>query len=289
MQFEPQRSGTSRAHRRVVLDRNASRSPCATWWSTRGGRASWPSTSRTGSSDPAVPPSGGRVPVRAAGRTVGHSQGVGAGDGPPRTGGGGGHARPTRVARLIDFLNSPGGTSETFRCFLARGLAARARRPRAHRRGRGGHLPQAWVALDEARDLVWPAASRTPPPRPASWPRRPHGCAGRGRIFDLRDGARPVRTTGSRIAGRTVRTPSGVARDRMSHGVGSSASPRGQEPGVPRSDHPGRGAASWSRHGHEVFVETDAGVGSSITDDEFVAAGARILPTADGCLGDRPT
>jgi len=34
-------------------------------------------------------------------------------------------------------------------------------------------------------------------------------------------------------------------------------------------------------HGHTVFVETDAGVGSSITNDEFVAAGAKILGTAD--------
>jgi alanine dehydrogenase len=34
-------------------------------------------------------------------------------------------------------------------------------------------------------------------------------------------------------------------------------------------------------HGHEVFVETDAGVGSSITNDEFVGAGAKILATAD--------
>lgn len=35
------------------------------------------------------------------------------------------------------------------------------------------------------------------------------------------------------------------------------------------------------RNGHEVFVEHDAGVGSSITNDEYVAAGATILPTAD--------
>jgi alanine dehydrogenase len=35
------------------------------------------------------------------------------------------------------------------------------------------------------------------------------------------------------------------------------------------------------RFGHEVFVERDAGTGSSIPDDDFVAAGARILPTAD--------
>ena len=35
------------------------------------------------------------------------------------------------------------------------------------------------------------------------------------------------------------------------------------------------------RHGHQVVIEQNAGVGSSITDDEFVAAGARILATAD--------
>jgi alanine dehydrogenase len=34
-------------------------------------------------------------------------------------------------------------------------------------------------------------------------------------------------------------------------------------------------------HGHEVFVEKDAGVGSSITDDEFVSAGATIIGAAD--------
>lgn len=35
------------------------------------------------------------------------------------------------------------------------------------------------------------------------------------------------------------------------------------------------------RHGHEVFVETQAGVGSSIPDADYVAAGARILDSAD--------
>ena len=34
-------------------------------------------------------------------------------------------------------------------------------------------------------------------------------------------------------------------------------------------------------HGHDVFIEKEAGVGSSITDDEFVAAGAAIIGTAD--------
>jgi alanine dehydrogenase len=33
--------------------------------------------------------------------------------------------------------------------------------------------------------------------------------------------------------------------------------------------------------GHEVFVEKNAGTGSSIPDEDFVTAGARIVPTAD--------
>ena len=39
------------------------------------------------------------------------------------------------------------------------------------------------------------------------------------------------------------------------------------------------------RNGHEVFIETEAGAGSAITDEEFSAAGANILPTADETWG----
>src|SRR5215470_13884555 len=35
------------------------------------------------------------------------------------------------------------------------------------------------------------------------------------------------------------------------------------------------------RAGHDVFVKQDAGTGSAIPDDDFVIAGATILPTAD--------
>jgi len=41
------------------------------------------------------------------------------------------------------------------------------------------------------------------------------------------------------------------------------------------------GVHEFVRHGHDVFVETGAGLGSSITDDEYTAAGAKILATAD--------
>jgi len=35
------------------------------------------------------------------------------------------------------------------------------------------------------------------------------------------------------------------------------------------------------RHGHDVFIEKDAGVGSSITDEDFISAGAKILESAE--------
>jgi alanine dehydrogenase len=45
------------------------------------------------------------------------------------------------------------------------------------------------------------------------------------------------------------------------------------------------GVHEFTRGGHEVFVESGAGLGSSITDDEFTAAGATILPDADDVWG----
>ena len=40
------------------------------------------------------------------------------------------------------------------------------------------------------------------------------------------------------------------------------------------------------RNGHQVFIERDAGVGSSIPNEDFVAAGAQILDTADDVWAD---
>ncbi len=41
------------------------------------------------------------------------------------------------------------------------------------------------------------------------------------------------------------------------------------------------GVHELTRHGHEVVIEAGAGVGSSIPDEDFIAAGAKMLPTAD--------
>jgi alanine dehydrogenase len=45
------------------------------------------------------------------------------------------------------------------------------------------------------------------------------------------------------------------------------------------------GVFEFVRAGHEVYVQSGAGTGSSITDADFVAAGATILPTADDVWG----
>ncbi len=41
------------------------------------------------------------------------------------------------------------------------------------------------------------------------------------------------------------------------------------------------GAEAFATRGHQVYIERDAGLGSGFADEAYVAAGARILPTAD--------
>ena len=54
---------------------------------------------------------------------------------------------------LFDFENSPGGSSETIRCFLARDLRpAPGGRPACH--GEERDMPYAWIPLDQAVDAV---------------------------------------------------------------------------------------------------------------------------------------
>jgi alanine dehydrogenase len=60
--------------------------------------------------------------------------------------------------------------------------------------------------------------------------------------------------------------------------------------GVPKEIKPGEdrvamlpsGVSAFAAHGHEVLVEKAAGVGSGITDAQYRAAGARIVPAAKG-------
>lgn len=55
---------------------------------------------------------------------------------------------------LVDFFNSPGGSTEAFRCYLARGLTELpGGRPHTGE-AEEADLPQTWVPLAEAVDLV---------------------------------------------------------------------------------------------------------------------------------------
>jgi 8-oxo-dGDP phosphatase len=55
---------------------------------------------------------------------------------------------------LVDFYNSPGGSTEAFRCYLARGLHEVPVSQRHQREHEERDMARAWVDLSEARDLV---------------------------------------------------------------------------------------------------------------------------------------
>jgi len=64
------------------------------------------------------------------------------------------HLRATDWHVLVDYFNSPGGSTEAFRSYLARGLEAVPEDDRHVGDGEERDMPVAWVDLDEARDLV---------------------------------------------------------------------------------------------------------------------------------------
>jgi ADP-ribose pyrophosphatase len=55
---------------------------------------------------------------------------------------------------LLDFYNSPGGSTESFRCYLARGLHEVPAEERHDREDEERDMAIAWVPLDEALGLV---------------------------------------------------------------------------------------------------------------------------------------
>ena len=63
-------------------------------------------------------------------------------------------SRATLFLVLVDFFNSPGGSSEAIRVFLARDLTEIAGgRPKTGE-AEEAHLPRIWLPLDEAVDLI---------------------------------------------------------------------------------------------------------------------------------------
>lgn len=55
---------------------------------------------------------------------------------------------------LVDFYNSPGGSTEAFRCYLAQDLSPVPEEERHDREHEERDMAAAWVPLDRARDLV---------------------------------------------------------------------------------------------------------------------------------------
>jgi 8-oxo-dGDP phosphatase len=55
---------------------------------------------------------------------------------------------------LIDWLLSPGGTSEAFRCYLVRDVSPVPHADRHTREGEEHEMPSAWFPLDDVRDAV---------------------------------------------------------------------------------------------------------------------------------------
>ena len=114
-------------------------------------------------------------------------------------------------------------------------------------------------------------------PRWVSCPRMPRGAAGSG--LRPADAAAPaercetqrgpsrqwgrVRSYKERLAAMKV----GVPKEVKNHEYRVAITPAGVH--------------ELTRSGHEVFIERDAGAGSSIPDEDFVPPGAAILPTAD--------
>jgi 8-oxo-dGDP phosphatase len=62
--------------------------------------------------------------------------------------------RAGRWDTLIDWVLSPGGTSEAFRCYLARDVSDVPQADRHSRQGEEQDMPSAWFGLDEVRDAV---------------------------------------------------------------------------------------------------------------------------------------
>ena len=63
---------------------------------------------------------------------------------------------------LLDYFNSPGGSTEAFRCYLARGIRVIDGGRRRTGEAEEAHLPRVWLPLDEAATLVLDGSLHNP-------------------------------------------------------------------------------------------------------------------------------
>src|ERR1700749_3993813 len=77
----------------------------------------------------------------------------------------------------------------------------------------------------------------------------------------------------------------GIPREVKNHEYRVAITPGEVKTHGSRAAIPPAGVRELASHGHEVYLEKDAGVGSQLTDDAFTAAGAIIIPDADEVWG----
>jgi ADP-ribose pyrophosphatase len=70
--------------------------------------------------------------------------------------------RAERWDVLVDWFNSPGGSTEALRLYLARGVSAVPEAERHQREAEELGMPARWVPLDDARDAVLAGALHNP-------------------------------------------------------------------------------------------------------------------------------
>ena len=177
--------------------------------------------------------------------------------------------RASQWHTLLDYFSSPGYSTERIRIFLARGVEQAADNG-YEREQEEKYIVADWVPLASGGTAraVGETAQRASYRRRAGWVR----CQFR-RVFwtSPRDRDRYIgahRRGASRIE---AQMRIGVPREVKNHEYRVAITPAGVH--------------ELAREGHEVFVETGAGAGSSLPDEEFTAAGAKVLKTADDVWG----
>jgi ADP-ribose pyrophosphatase len=121
------------------------------------------------------------------------------------------HLQATDWRVLVDYFNSPGGTSEVFRCYLARGVRAYDGDRHAGT-GEERDMPYVWVPLDEAVTMA--LDGRLHNPTAVSGVLAAHAArdAGVRRPAPRRLALARARRGARGAAARLVTTPSAVAR-----------------------------------------------------------------------------
>jgi len=167
---------------------------------------------------------------------------------------------------LTDYFSSPGFSTERLRVFLARDLAEVPEGERTYvRKDEEAALTRAWVPMPAAVSAVLSG--------------------------DLHNGVAAIgilavyAAEGDLSGLRPADSPEVLGQRRSDGGAMKVGIPREVKNNEYRVAITPAGVHELVRCGHEVFIEAEAGVGSSIPDEDFVSAGAKISLTPDDVWG----